>query len=158
VFLLARVLVNVARGLYAVDKLAPHAISALLTAAARSMDPAFGSGQGDDELLDGLAKRIYKGLPRRSRRAFEDAARAYGPAPKPRLDEWMQRVRMTAARAAVIVCDDLSGAVALMRRTEGDLSRLDSSKHKRGMALVGDVMRFAVSDSAISLRRRLGMT
>ena len=39
-FLLARVLANLGRGLFAVDRLAPSAIEALLSAAARLVDPS----------------------------------------------------------------------------------------------------------------------
>src|SRR5262249_37800915 len=76
-FVLGRVLVNVVRGVYAVDKLAPSAIGEVLVAAMRTVDPAFGAGQARGEYLESLTKNLYRGLPRRARRPLEEAAAAY---------------------------------------------------------------------------------
>jgi tetratricopeptide (TPR) repeat protein len=155
-FLLARALIEIARGLHAIDKLAPSAVADILVAAMRIVDPSFGSGHAQPEYLDTLTKNLYKGLPRRSRRPLEDAAAAYGPSPKPRLDDWLLRVRKTSTRAALLVSDDPAGAIGLLRRTEGDLAHVDGMTLERGMAVIADALRFSVSDVASSVRRRIG--
>jgi tetratricopeptide (TPR) repeat protein len=155
-FLIARVMVNLARGLSVVDKLPPQSIGDLAVAAMRTVDSSFGAGKDQDEYLDALARNLYKGLPRRARRPLEEAAHAYGPSPKPRLEDWVLRVRKTATRAAFLVSDDPAGAIGILRRTEGDLARLDGPALERGMAIIADTLRFAVSDIASTVRRRVG--
>jgi tetratricopeptide (TPR) repeat protein len=156
VFQFARVFANVARGLHIVDKLAPSAIGEVLIAAARTVDPNFGAGQGQPGYLEGVSKNLYKGIPRRSRRTLEEAAAAYGPSPKPRLDDWLLRVRKTATRAALVACDDTGAAIRILRWAEGDLAGIQGFALERGMAVISDALRFSVSDVATTVRRRLG--
>jgi tetratricopeptide (TPR) repeat protein len=156
-FLLARVFANIARGLFAVDKLPPQGIGELAIAAMRIVDPTFGAGQAEEEYVETLSKSLYRGLPRRARRPLEEAALAYGPSPKPRLEDWILRVKKTATRAALLVSGDAAGAIAVLRRTEGDLARLDRATADRGMVLIADALRFAVSDVAATVRRRVGL-
>lgn len=154
-FLLARVLIDYARGLHPIHKLAPSALTGLLTAAMRIVDPAFG-GATQSEYLETLTKNLYKGLPRRGRKPLEDAAMLYGPSPKPRLDDWLLRARKTSTRAALLIADDPAGVVTVLRRTEGDLARLEPADLERGRAVLADVLRFALSDAATTVRKRLG--
>ncbi|HVU04440.1 MAG TPA: tetratricopeptide repeat protein [Polyangiaceae bacterium] len=155
-FQLARVLVDLARGVHPIDKLAPSAIADVLVAAMRAVDPSYGSGHSDPEYIDALSKNLYRGLPRRARRPLEEAASMYGPSPKPRLDEWVLRARKTAVRAAIVVADDPAVAVDVLRRTEGDLARLEGAALERGMSVVADALRFSVSDTISAVRRRVG--
>jgi tetratricopeptide (TPR) repeat protein len=157
VFLLARPLANLARGLHAVDKLAPQAIELLLAAAARNVEPGFGAALTDEEFLNAHARRVAKALSRRSRRAVEDAALAYARAKRPSIVEWAQAVRITAARAALVVSDDLPSSVTLVRRMEADLAGVQGAALAQGMALLRDLLRFWISDAALALRKKLGM-
>lgn len=155
-FLLSRVLFAYSRGLHPVHKLAPSALSELLVAAMRVVDPTFGGGTGPSEYIDTLAKNLYKGLPRRGRKPLEEAAALYGPSPKPRLEDWLLRTRKTLARAALIVSDDVISTISILRRTEGDLARLEPAEIERGRAVLSDLLRFTVSDQAAAIRKRLG--
>lgn len=157
VFVLARVMLSLVRGVSPIDKLAPQQVMALVTAAARNVEPSFGSGQGDDEYLESLGRRIYKALPRRGRRPLEEAAARYISAAKPDFAEWAQRARMTATRGALVVCDDIGGAVQLLRRTEGDRSGIEGGALRRGQDILEDAMRFVVSEEYVSARKRLGL-
>ncbi len=157
VFLLARPLANVARGLHVVDKLAPPAVGILLTAAARSVAPGFGAGITDEDFLDAHARRVVKAISRRGRRSMEEAAALYAGAPVKDIADWCAKVRLSAARAALMVSDDLPGDITLLRRTEGDLAGLSGAALAQGMSVVRDLLRFWVSDSAFTLRRKLGM-
>lgn len=157
VFCLARPLANIARGLHAVNKLSPREVELLLVAAARLADPTFGIGITDEEFLQGHARRVQKALSRRGRRATEESAALFlGSAPVDYTD-WCEKIRRTAARAAVTVADDLPACVTLLRRTEGDLAGLKGAALAQGMELVSDLMRFWVSDAAFALRRRLSI-
>lgn len=156
VFLLARALINVARGLHVVGRLSPREIEFLVIAAVRGVDPSFGLGSADEEFLNGHARRLQKAQSRRGRRAAEEAIMPLLGAPRIEFDAWSERVRRTAARASVVVADDLPGVVTLLRRTEGDLAGLRGQALTQGMDLVADLMRFSVSDAGHALRRRLG--
>ncbi|HEY1534403.1 MAG TPA: hypothetical protein VGF76_10300, partial [Polyangiaceae bacterium] len=156
VFSIARVMANIARKLHAVDKLAPDALAVLLAAAARTIDPTFGTGLADEDFLNNHARRVSRSLPWLGRGAVEEAARAYVAAPRLDPVEWQFRVRLTASRAALIIADDLPGSVGLLRQAEGDLAGLTGAPLAQGMRGVHDLMRFWVSDPALTLRRRLG--
>ena len=156
IFLIARVMANVARNLQAIDKLPADAIAVLLAAAARTADASFGAGLADEEFLSNHAKRVSRSLPWLGRGAVEEAARAYVAAPRIDPNEWYWRARLTAARAALIVADDLPGSIGLVRQSEGDLAGLTGPALAQGMRGVQDLMRFWASDAAFALRRKLG--
>ncbi len=157
VFLLARPLASMARGIHAVHKLPPEAIELLLAAATRAVDPGFAAGLTDEEYLAAHARRVQKAMPRRGRRAMEEAAQVYAGAARTDFADWVQRARLTAGRAAVVVADDLPGSVTLVRRMEGDLAKLQGAALAQGMASVRDLLRFWATDIAFTLRRKLGM-
>jgi len=154
--LLARVMANISRNLQAIDKLSADALAVLLAAAARTVDPSFGTGLADDEFLNNHARRVSRSLPWLGRGAVEEAARAYVAAPRLDPVEWLFRARLGALRAALIVGDDLAGSIGLLRQTEGDLAGLTGAALTQGMRSVHDLLRFWVSDPAIAARRKLG--
>ena len=157
VFLLARPMANIARKLHAVDKLAPQAVEVLLAAAVRGVEPGFGSGLTDEEFLVQHSRRVAKAISRRGRRAIEDAASRYTSLPRIDFVDWVAKAKLTAARAGLIVADDLVGSIELVRRLEGDLAGLQGVMLAQGIRAVHDLLRFWVSDAAFALRRRLGM-
>ncbi len=156
VFALARAFASHTRGLAALERLTAGELRLLLGGAARIADPSFGGGAGEDDLAS-LQKRVTKALPWLGRGAIEDAARAYASSPERDLEEWRLAARMTSARAAAIVCDDIVAASDFIRRTEGDLSGAQGEALLSGRRLLGDVLGFWVSDGAFAMKRRLGM-
>ena len=80
-------------------------------------------------------------------------------ATSPRIDvaDFATSVRLTAARAAAIVADDLPSSVALVRRLEGDRAGGQSAARGNGAEIVQDLLRFWVSEPAGALRRRVGL-
>jgi hypothetical protein len=85
------------------------------------------------------------------------AARGYATAPPSDFGEWLLGARMTSARAAAIVCDDIVSAADFLRRAEGDLSGAGGKDSLKARRLLGDMLGFWVSDGAFALKRRLGM-
>ncbi len=156
VFIVSRVMANMARRIQVVDRLAPPALELLLTAAARGASSTFGAGKGDEEYLVSQAKRINKSLGWGRRGALEETAQAYVARPVPDVAAWFASVRLTAARVSLLICDDLPAAIDSVRRTEGDLAGVQGEALARSAALIDDLMRFWVSDSAFAARRRLG--
>ena len=156
-FLLARVFAQIARQLHAVDRLGAEALELLLAGAARSVDATFHAPPGTEETVSGLAKRVSRAMPWLGRGAIEDAARSYASSPSVDFKDWVQRSRLGAARAAVIVCDDLPTAVQLVRKTEGDLSGAQGAALAQGTRLANDLLAFWLSEGALAVRRRLGV-
>jgi len=157
VFLLARIFAQIARRHHAVDRLGPDALELLLAGAARSVDSTFQAPRGGGEAVSGLAKRVSRAMPWLGRGAIEDAARAYASSPSVDFRDWTLRSRLGAARAAVIVCDDLASAVQIIRKTEGDLSGAQGAALSQGTRLVNDLLAFWLSEGALAVRRRLGV-
>ncbi len=157
VFAIGRVMANIARRLHAVDRLPPQSLEVLLAAAARHADPSFGMGLADEDYMQSLAKRVYKSFPWLGRGRMEEAAALYLGANLLEIHEWVRKVRLTAARAALLLADDLPGPIDLLRRTEGDLAGVTGESLNSGIRAVHDLMRFWVSDQAFGLRRRLGL-
>jgi tetratricopeptide (TPR) repeat protein len=157
VFLLARPLALLARGLQVVGRLAPSEIALLVAASVRSFDPSYGAGIADEDFIVQQAKRVQKAISRRGRRALEEVAPLYLGAPQNDFEGWSNEVRRTAVRSAAILADDLPASITLLRRMEGDLAGLRGVALQQGMALMHDLLRFWVSDAAFAVRRRLGM-
>jgi hypothetical protein len=151
-FLISRAMANVARGIGVVDRLAPAGIELLLAAAARLVEPSFASGRLDEEYLASLTRRVSKSLPWIGRGPIEDAARSYADAPRLNPVTWTAEARLTAARAALIVADDLPSSIALVRRLEGDLAGIEGESLAEGTQLTEDLLRFWVSDTAFTLQ------
>ena len=114
-FLLARVLANLGRGLFAVDRLAPSAIEALLSAAARLVDPTYGAGSLDEDYLAAHARRVSRALPWLGRGPIEEAARMYATSPRIDVADFGTSVRLTATRAAAIVAEAFTEQASPLR-------------------------------------------
>lgn len=149
VFLLARVFANIARRLSVVDRLDAQELELLLAAGARIVVPNYGHAQ-DEEYLSQLARKVSRTLPWIGRGAIEDAARDYAAQEGFNAAEWLERQRLSALRAALVVSDDLIGAVALIQQHPNALG-LEPGK------LLPELLRFWASEPALTLRRRLGM-
>jgi cellulose synthase operon protein C len=157
VFLLARSLAVLAWRLYPVEVLGPQELELTLAAAARSAIPDYGAERLDAPYLGDHAKRLQKALSRRARRATEEAAPGYASARPPNIADFVWRVRLSAARAALVLADDLPGSIALVRKLEGDLSGQQGEGLARGIRLMNDLMRYWISEPSFALRERLGL-
>lgn len=157
VFLLARSLAHIARGFPATEKLTPRELEVLLASAARNVQERYGTGLTNEDILDEQAKRIYKALPRRSRKAMEEAARIYVDAGRVDFARWVRGAERTATRAASLVSDDLNGSVEVLRRTERDLSVSEGEELVRSSDVVRDLVVFWASKAGMHLRRHMGI-
>jgi hypothetical protein len=156
-FLLGRALATLARRLAPVDRLPLPMLEILLAAGARLVEPNFAAGAHDEEYLSVQARKLSRALPWLGRGPIEDAARAYAQAPLRDLADWTLSVKIAAARAAVILADDLPSSVTLVRKLEGDLSGAEGNSLAQGARIAHDLVRFWVSEAAFVLRRRLGL-
>lgn len=157
VFLLARPLVQIARGFSAVDKLTPRELEVLLSSAARSVDPRHGTGLTSEEVLDAQAKQLHKALSRKQRKALEETAARYVEAGRVDLDRWARAARRTATRVAALLSDDLAACVEVLRRTERELSALSGATLVHESEAIADLLAFWTSEAAMHLRQHSGL-
>ncbi|MDQ3034772.1 MAG: hypothetical protein M3Y87_20340, partial [Myxococcota bacterium] len=157
VFLLARAFANIAMRFHVADKLMPRELEVLVASAARAFSPGFGAGLTSEDILDDQMKRIQKALSRRARRALEEATPRYVQGPPVDFAIWSRGIAVGAARAAVLVSDDLLATVEVLRRTERDLAHIDPGELVRSSPLVAELVRWWASEPAIDLRRRAGL-
>jgi hypothetical protein len=147
VFLLARPLVNIRRGVHIVHRISRGELTLLLAGAARGSMPGFGAELGREVELEERARTLTKAIPRRSRKGValvaEEYARKYARTPAP-LDQWFEVVHQTAARAALLLADDLNASIDLVKQTTAE------TIEREGTAT--DLLRFWVSDTAVRFR------
>jgi tetratricopeptide (TPR) repeat protein len=156
-FALGRAFAALALKLHAVERLGPDQLELLLAGAARNEDARAAAASAGEEATQAMAKRVSRALPWIGRGGIEDAARDYASSPRTDVAELAARIRLGAARAALLVADDLPGAVLVTRQMEGDLSSATGVSRAWGARLVSDLMAFWLSESALSVRRRLGL-
>ena len=111
---------------------------------------------GEDSITSS-SRRVSRALPWIGRGGIEDAARDYAAARRVDVADFVRRVRTSAARAALLVADDLTAAVTAVRRSEGDLSGVTGATLADGNRLAEDLLGFWVSEGALAVRRRLGL-
>jgi hypothetical protein len=155
-FLLARVMVQIARGYQAVEKLTPRELDVLLASAARIVKPDFGSGLTSEEFLNEQTRRLQRAIPRRDRRAVREAAVAYSQTRRVKFDRWVHAAERTAKRAALLLCDELDplarelqGQIAPERAAEGETFET----HPEFV----DALKFWASPAAMHLREHMGI-
>jgi len=155
-FALARAMSDIAIGLHAVDKLTPRELEIVLASVSRRVAPGFGQGLTSEDILDDVGKRLYKALPRKSKKALDDVARAYVSASAIEFAQYVEAMMTSANRIALLVCDDLAAAVEVLRRSERDLAGLEGTALLRH-PIIARLVRFWVSPDAEVLRERCGL-
>jgi cellulose synthase operon protein C len=156
VFLIARALVGIARGTYAVDFFSPRELAVVLAAATRTVVPGFGGQIAPAELLDDQAKLIARGIPRRKRKAVELAAEGYARGRSFDVEFFVQCVEQTSRRIALLIADDLIAVVSVLRQVE-KLGEHKGIALARSSPIVSDLLKVWVSRAAMSLRMRGGL-
>lgn len=102
-------------------------------------------------MIDGaeLERRLGRALDRSSRRSLEGLARNVGPFEP---EAFAHAVEQGAIRVAYLLTGDLGSALTAVRRTE----RTHVADVGRAGTATGDLIRFALGEEAVTLRRRLG--
>jgi len=157
VFLLARPLVQVARGIEAVEKLTPRELEVLLASAARNVDGSYGVGLTSEEFLDEQRKRLHKATPWLHRKNVDEAARQYVSGGQVNFARFCHGAQRTAVRIAALLSDDLDAAVQGLQRTERDIKGLGGPALLEGSPIVRDLLAFWASEPAMHLRRHAGL-
>jgi tetratricopeptide (TPR) repeat protein len=164
---LTRVLAPAAWGTAWLDDVSPDQSMALLVAAARRADPAYGAGALDEataRLADVYEPTVARTLSRSQKRALEDLAPALSqPHSAPPTTEQLALALSRARwRAAFVVTGDLLATLDDASACDAALLEATSPFGRRALRailthpLTSDVIGFALSGEATALRRRIG--
>ena len=156
-FLLAHPLVALARGLGPLERLTPRELEVLLASAARFVDPEFGRGLTNEELLDSERRNLYKALPRRARKVAEEAAQAYVDAGQVDVERLYRRTARTSHRVAALLAGDLVASIRAIVDQHPEWSTLDPTALMHDAAPIRDLVAFWVTAPALHLRRHAGL-
>jgi tetratricopeptide (TPR) repeat protein len=146
VFALAPPLFCLRHELGAVAALPTRELPILLAGAVRRQRPDYARGLADETELDEASRAISKAVPWLSRKRVDEAAAELAQAGAESLEPWCERVRTLAARAALLLCDDLPGAFELLAAERG---------RSTADPLVRDLLALWASDLAVRYRQRL---
>lgn len=156
-FHLARPMVDIARGLTPLACLTPREVEVLLASAARFVEPEFGRGLTSEEVLDSERKKLYRALPRRSRKPAEEAAQAYVEAGTVDLERLLRRSQRTSRRVAALLAGDFGAVADVLMAEHPEWTGSEPSTLFRGADPLRDLVCFWVSPVALHLRRHAGL-
>jgi hypothetical protein len=152
-FVVTRLLVNVARHVEAVDALSLSELRLLFGASARIVDPAAQVAEANSNELAETTRRLGKALPWLSRGRIEEAARRYASTPDVDISRFRLILTHSAYRVALIFSDDL-GMLEKMRAGRAEI--LGLSEHQ-GQHMAKQLLSFWSSPQAQQMRRAMGI-
>jgi hypothetical protein len=155
VFLLARPLSLVARGLHPALTLGARELGRLIAASMQSVAPGYGQERYGMEDLTQVNKRLMKALSRRARKALEGVVQPFIEDPRVDVERWIASVPLSSTRVAAILANDLPAAALAVKRTSGE--RADGAALVQRSALVADLLRLWPSELAFDVRRATGV-
>lgn len=147
IFLLARRLSTLARGLHAIDRLAAPELACILTAAVRTTIPDFLSTNVSVDKVDEMVRSLKKVLSRKERKIVEQASIRFSASNPPDFERWIRAVQFTVSRIALLLSDDIVASVRMVERT--------SHETIQDNTLAADLVRFWVNDLAGRFRESI---
>ncbi len=144
VFALAQPLFCLRFELSAVAALPARELAVLLAGTVRRQQPSYGAGIASTDALDEASRAITKAVPWLSRKKVDEAAAALAEQGEQDLVQFCDGVKLVAARAALLLCDDLPGALELLRA-------LDERPLERD-PVASDLLQLWASETAVRYR------
>jgi tetratricopeptide (TPR) repeat protein len=160
---LGRQLGHLRAGTYAIGRIPGKDLGLLVAAGVRTVYPGYGRGILPEEQLNDVSQKIARMLPRRQRRAFEQAALSFRDAGLFDGDKWRAALGHTGYRAGLVASGDVLGAFEQIARTDRRVAAAvlqapeDLWAVARGSAAVVEMIHFAVGEELAALNRRLGI-
>jgi tetratricopeptide (TPR) repeat protein len=160
---LGRQLGRVRAGTHAALRVPLKDLGLLVAAGVRTVYPDYGRGALPEDKLNDVAQKIARALPRRHRRAFEQAALSFRDGGVFDSDKWRAALLHTGHRASIVASGDLVGSFDYIARLDRRLSgALVQSPEELRVAAAGNIeviemINFALGDELATLNRRLGL-
>ena len=159
---LGRQLGHLRAGTYAIGRIPGKDLGLLVAAGVRTVYPGYGRGILPEEQLNDVSQKIARMLPRRQRRAFEQAALSFRDAGLFDGDRWLRGLGHTGYRAALVASGDVLGAFEQLARADRRLAAAVLQPPEelwavaRTHAAVVEMIHFAIGEELAALNRRLG--
>jgi hypothetical protein len=160
---LGRQLGRVRAGTHAALRVPLKDLGLLVAAGVRIVYPDYGRGALPEDKLNDVSQKIARALPRRHRRAFEQAALSFRDGGVFDSDRWRAALLHTGHRASIIASGDVVGSFDYIARLDRRLSAaLVQSPEELRAAAAGNIeviemINFALGEELAALNRRLGL-
>jgi Tfp pilus assembly protein PilF len=160
---IGRQLGHLRAGTYGISRIPGKDLGLLVVAGVRTVYSDYGRGVLPEEQLNDVAQKIARMLPRRQRRAFEQAALSFRDGGMFEADRWRRGILHTGHRAALIASGDVLGAFEQIVRDDRELAGAASRGGEGLLAAARDnteiveMINFALSDELTAICRRLGV-
>ena len=159
---LGRQLGHLRAGTHGITRIPGKDLGLLVVAGVRTVYPDYGRGVLPEEQLNEVAQKIARLLPRRQRRAFEQAAVSFRDGGVFEGERWRVGLLHTGHRAALLASGDVLGAFDQIARADRHLASATLSTDEllaaaRANVEVVEMINFAVSDELAAINRRLGV-
>ena len=159
---IGRQLGHLRAGTHAISRIPGKDLGLLVVAGVRTVYPDYGRGILPEEQLNDVAQKIARMLPRRQRRAFEQAALSFRDGGMFEAERWRAGLLHTGHRAALVASGHVLAAFEQIVREDRDLAGA-ATRGGEGLLRAArdnieavELVNFAVSDELASLNRRLG--
>ena len=160
---LGRQLGRIRAGTHAALRVPYKDLGLLIAAGVRTVYPDYGRGALPEDRLNDVSQKIARALPRRHRRAFEQAALSFRDGGVFDSDRWRKSLLHTGHRAALVASGDVLGAfehIARLDRTLAAAAVQSPEELVRVAAAnveVTEMINFALGAELSHLNRRLGL-
>jgi tetratricopeptide (TPR) repeat protein len=155
---------RVRAGTYAALRVPGKDLGLLVAAGVRTIFPDYGRGALPEDRLNDVSQKIARVLPRRHRRAFEQAALSFRDGGVFDSDRWRAALVHTGHRAALVASGDVLGAFESIVRQDRRLAGAAATsspdellRAARSSAEIVEMINFALGDELAGLSRRLGL-
>jgi hypothetical protein len=147
VFALAPALFCLRHDLAAVAALPAAELAVLLAGAVRRQHPHFAAGLAPEDDLDEASRAVSKAVPWLSRKRVDDAASVLVDAGATDLEDFCEQVTTIACKAALLLCDDLIGALELLQGARSQDTLVDP--------MARELLCLWSSETAVRYRQRI---
>jgi tetratricopeptide (TPR) repeat protein len=160
---LGRQLGRIRAGTHAALRVPVKDLGLLVAAGVRTVFPDYGRGALPEERLNDVSQKIARALPRRYRRAFEQAALSFRDGGVFDSDRWRAGLMHTGHRAALVASGDVLGAFEHIARQDRRMSAAavqspdELVRAAAANAEITEMINFALGEELAALNRRLGL-
>jgi hypothetical protein len=160
---LGRMLGRLRASTYAALRVPPKDLGLLIAAGVRTIFPDYGRGALPEDKLNDVSQKIARALPRRHRRAFEQAALSFRDGGVFDSDKWRTALLHTGHRASIVASGDVLGAFEHIVRNDRRLSAAavqspeELQRAAAANAEITEMVSFALGADYAALNRRLGL-
>ncbi|HVZ72626.1 MAG TPA: tetratricopeptide repeat protein, partial [Polyangia bacterium] len=141
----------------------PKDLGLIIAAGVRTVFPDYGRGALPEDKLNDVSQKIARALPRRHRRAFEQAALSFRDGGVFDSDKWRAALLHTGHRASIVAAGDVLGAFEHIVRQDRRLTAAavqspeDLQRAAAANAEITEMINFALGADFAALNRRLGL-